>query len=558
MAKLRIGGAWSGVLEVELEEWTVVMLKEEVAKRSECTAAEINLICAGRVLKDGDGGQKLSQLGVKNNAKILATRVSADEGNALKEGLMAEEERSCRLSRLKAAVTALAERHSDGSLPLEDFNIELVNQSGDEVKLGSETDQRAVMMGLMLHTNAKKLIASGKYKDALEVLAMGEEAFSLCKSEVIELIDNIPILQLDTVWCYFMLQDIELLSQAGMRLSKARQGIERAHGKESSRLALLQRGRPEIALHLRMELLEGVVAYHSGQFEKSRQALTSAQTKYFQLQVPDEALSSLVGMGFKESDAKRALRINNQDVQSAVDFLVDEKAKRAQKRLDDIQRRKDIREQKRYGMTALRKPVNLLKLQELTIIGFEKELAAEALRINENDLEKALSALTNPETNTAIQIDLETRKRNRQRQKVDATIEELVSMGFPRAAVVAAVEEFGTRERALNHLLGQADLPAAGGGNASSAGSNILSNENGVEATSGVTELASGDEAVDGPSRVKIERDVEMENELTGGLQSTDAFSDYDMDVTKEGEAISVYLTMLASAGNFEKGSSSH
>jgi len=125
-------------------------------------------------------------------------------------------------------------------------------------------------------------------------------------------------------------------------------------------------------------------------------------------------------------------------------------------------------------------------------------------------------------------------------------------------SVVAAVEEFGTRDRALNHLLGQADLPAAGGGNASSAGSNILSSENGVEATSGVTELASGDEAVDGPSRVKIERDVEMENELTGGLQSTDAFSDYDMDVTKEGEAISVYLAMLASAGNFEKGSSSH
>lgn len=30
------------------------------------------------------------------------------------------------------------------------------------------------MMGLMLHTNAKQLIKKKKYKDALEVLTMGE------------------------------------------------------------------------------------------------------------------------------------------------------------------------------------------------------------------------------------------------------------------------------------------------------------------------------------------------------------------------------------------------
>lgn len=35
---------------------------------------------------------------------------------------------------------------------------------------------------------------------------------------------------------------------------------------------------------------------------------------------------------------------------------------------------------------------------------FEKELAAEALRRNENDTQKALDDLTNPETNTAIQV----------------------------------------------------------------------------------------------------------------------------------------------------------
>ncbi|KAL0451806.1 UNVERIFIED_CONTAM: hypothetical protein Slati_1158700 [Sesamum latifolium] len=365
MGKLRIGGAWSGVLEVEMDEWTVAMLRGEVANRSDCGGPHcINLICAGRVLKDGDGTEKLSHLGIRNNAKILASKVSADQdGKSVKDEFLAEEERSKKLSRLKAAATSLASRHADGSLPVEDFNLELENQSGEKVQLGSETDQRAIMMGLMLHANAKALIRRQQYTDALEVLTMGEEAFSLCDPKLIEMVDNVSILQIDMVWCYFMLRDITWLSVAGVRLAKAREGIERAHGKESTRLRILQGGRyPELALHLRMELLEGVVAYHSGQLQKSKKALISAQAKYFQLQVPDEALSLLMSMGYKEREAKRALRMNNLDVGSAVDFLVEEKLKKAQKREENLQRQKEIL--------------------------FEKDLAAEALRRNENDTKR--------------------------------------------------------------------------------------------------------------------------------------------------------------------------
>jgi hypothetical protein len=36
----------------------------------------------------------------------------------------------------------MAKRHADGSLPVEDFNIEVEDQSGKIVQLGSETDQR--------------------------------------------------------------------------------------------------------------------------------------------------------------------------------------------------------------------------------------------------------------------------------------------------------------------------------------------------------------------------------------------------------------------------------
>lgn len=100
-SKLKIGGSWSGVLEAELEVWTLPMLREEVAKRSNSTPDCINLICSGKVLKDGDGSAKLAELGLKNNSRILATRISADQGKALKAELLAEEERSRRLSRIR-------------------------------------------------------------------------------------------------------------------------------------------------------------------------------------------------------------------------------------------------------------------------------------------------------------------------------------------------------------------------------------------------------------------------------------------------------------------------
>lgn len=547
MAKLKIAGTWSGVLEeVDLENWTISSLREEVAKRSNCDNPHfINLICAGRILKDDNQTLTLTQLGIKNNSKILATVTSPQQG----QSLVVEEQSSHRLARIRAAATALAERHADGSLPLEDFNIEVEDQSGQKVRLGSEIDQRAVMMGLMLHAKGKRFIRKGNYKDALEVLTMGEESFSICDPKVIELIDNVPILQIDMVWCYFMLRDIRWLSDAGKRLEMARAGIERAHGKDSLRLRLLQGGRyPEVALHLRLELLEGVVAFHSGQLEKSRQALVSAKAKFVQLQVPDEALSLVMSMGYTQRDAKRALRMNNQDVGGAIDFLVEEKAKKMQKDEEDLKRRDEIREQKRYGVTPLKKAVDLERLNELVTIGFEKELAAEALRRNENDTQKALDDLTNPETNSDLQVKIESRKRKRQQQAKDSAIEKIVQMGFERSRVVAAFEEGGNLEEVLQRLTAQPEAEnmqpqmnstAAFDGIGSSSNplpenvnSDILDQMNGVE-----------------DHNKTEERDVEMEDELSADIAKGDAFTDYDIEVNIEGEAITEYLSMVESAG---------
>ncbi|XP_047947234.1 NEDD8 ultimate buster 1-like [Salvia hispanica] len=553
MGKLKIGGAWSGVLEVELDVWTVARLRQELLDRSGCAC--LKLISAGKVLKDGEGHQNLTQLGLKNNSRILATNIPVDQhGNSIKEEFLAEEERGNRLARLKTAATNLATRHADGSLPVEDFNLELENQNGQKVNLGSETDQRAIMMGLMLHANGKALMKKGKYRDALEVLNMGEESFSLCNPKLLEMVDNVSILQIDLVWCYFMLRDISWLSVAGIRLEKAREGIERAHGKESTRIRILQGHRfPELALHLRMELLEGVIAYHRGHLQKSKDALSSAQTRFLQLQVPDESLSFLLSMGYKESEAKRALRMNNLDVGRALDFIVEEKDKRTQKRKEDLQRQKEILEQKTYGTTPLNKAVNLSNLNQLVSIGFQKEIAAEALRRNENDAEKALDDLTNPETNAALQNEIITRKRRRLRAATKKSTENLVAMGFDKASVEAALRRFESEEQALSYLLTQTITNTAVGVGADHQVGGSTTEERGGTGSAGAGHGNGGSSSQNEPVEKKEpveERDVEMEDELTGELGTADAYSDYDIEVTKEGEAINEYLALISSAEN--------
>ncbi|KAL8114564.1 hypothetical protein AgCh_021430 [Apium graveolens] len=77
----------------------------------------------------------------------------------------------------------------------------------------------------------------------LYLIACGVGRFCILDHDVVELnnlhrqvVDNVPILQIDMVWCYFMLRYMSCLSLAGVRLAKSRVGIERAHGIESSRI----------------------------------------------------------------------------------------------------------------------------------------------------------------------------------------------------------------------------------------------------------------------------------------------------------------------------------
>lgn len=58
--------------------------------------------------------------------------------------------------------------------------------------------------------------------------------------------------------------------------------------------------------------------------------------------MPDELLTLLMSMGYRQNDAKRALRMSGQNVESAIDLLVDLKEEKMRKREDDQRRQLEI------------------------------------------------------------------------------------------------------------------------------------------------------------------------------------------------------------------------
>uniref|UniRef100_A0ACD5UV98 Uncharacterized protein n=1 Tax=Avena sativa TaxID=4498 RepID=A0ACD5UV98_AVESA len=586
--RIRLVGAWAGALEVELGAWTVPMLRAEVARRAGDVEPErIGLIFGGRVLKD-EPATSLQQAGLKSNAKVLSTLASPDRGKAIAAeaaAAAAEEEHATRLVRLWEAAKALSQRHSDGSFPEEDFNLDLEDQSGQKVMFGSTDDLKAVKMALMLHQKAKILIKKENYKEALDVLVMAEEAFSLCDPKLIERVDNVPMLQLDIVWCYFMLRDVSRLEVAGARLNKARLGFERSHGKDSTRFRLLQAARhADLAIYVRLELLEGVVAYHNGQAEKARDSLSSAQSKFMQLQVPDEAITMLMEMGYEERASKRALKMTGYDIQSSVDLLCEEREKKIRRREQDRATQKEILEQMKYGKTPMNKGVDMQKLKGLISIGFEKYLAAEALRVNENDADKALDVLTDPEKNCILQSTIQSRRKRpshglgagSSRARVAAAVGAPAAVNPPPLVPDLNVAE-GDEEQLVNNN-GEAGNSVEAVNNNGEAGNSVeaVNNEeamnnngedgNSEESVNNDGEAGNHEEAMEhdedmveeadvgeeeagashdqGPARDRV-MENELANELTG-----DALDDYDIDVGNEGQAIAEYLSLLDSAAS--------
>lgn len=233
-----------------------------------------------RALLQKDDAKSLADCGVNaTTSRVLVTKGAAAGGE-----LAAQEARRGRLEKLKSVVEAMAAR-GDGQGLTDEREFVLANQAGETVQLAPE-DRRALVTGLALHDRGRASMDDGDCASALDELLMADEAFSLCAPSLLESIDNVALLQLDLVWCCYKLQDTARLGVCRERLTRAAAGLRRAHGPNMERARLLHGSvSPAAAVYLRLEVLQGVVAYHMQEREAAAQHLATAQARWQQLQV---------------------------------------------------------------------------------------------------------------------------------------------------------------------------------------------------------------------------------------------------------------------------------
>ena len=222
---------------------------------------DLKVIAGGRSLP-ADETTILESLGVSEKTILVVSRARRDpaiEAQAAREAQ--EQARADRLAKIERAAEVLASRSGRQT------RFELEDQDGDGLSGITENDRKALIIGLTLHQKGRLLLDAGDYADALGVLELAEEAFSVADPSLTANLDNVPILHLDAAWAQFKeyrreqndtrAETSEILKSGSRRLRLCREGFARAHGPTLERLrAVHGECSPELGLYVRLELLE--------------------------------------------------------------------------------------------------------------------------------------------------------------------------------------------------------------------------------------------------------------------------------------------------------------
>jgi len=106
------------------------------------------------------------------------------------------------------------------------------------------------------------------------------------------------------------------------------------------------------------------------------------------VQVSPASLATLKEMGYARAESIRALRFCAGDVAAAVAFIGDQRLQQEARAAEKRKARAWALERKRYGKTGGKGVfVDRDGLDQLVVLGYQREVAAEALRASENELQ---------------------------------------------------------------------------------------------------------------------------------------------------------------------------
>lgn len=351
------------------------------------TPLSIKLIHQGKIIS---GDDLISNQGVKHMSKIMCVCLSEHEV-AEREKVRTHQEQNKMVEKSKQAAKKLAERGVRDS----QYFLEIQDQNGKTISL-PPAEKEALSCAMALHEKGKVLIHTGKYSDALVLLCEADVEFNLCRSSILDVVDNYAILCLDLCWCYLNLEQISELSSADERLKKCETAFYRSYGRDLSRLSKLKSKESiqEYALLVRLYLMQGIVAYHVDDHFTAKIKLLKGEELAERIKINESSLLSLINMGFELKDVRLALRVCEGDVMASIDYIQQRQLElRERTERDRAENRLNLLKHK-LGLTNTGEQVDTDMYQLLKGMGFPKELIKRALRVCDNNMDQAIQLIS--------------------------------------------------------------------------------------------------------------------------------------------------------------------
>jgi len=478
---VKFTGLWKKEIEVR-DDMKVGALKNMVAEATGKGIHSFLVVAKGKKLTDKFDDKTLMEMKfkVRKSGKLVcivmkqkgAAKIQQDEEKKIEESspskaiiatnpVTSPQANDVDIQRILRTAEKLAKKNDDGIGYNANYFLEIMDSSGKKVFF-PQKDREAISLGLTLHEKGKEYrkMGSGMWGTALELFLLSFKALNSVEKKFICMIDNFPILCLDIVWMYYRMNDAKNLKDAYLYLQEAEKGFERAYGKKLERLQAFRNNEycPEQVLLIRLKILQALNAYYQGDIRRAENVLLLAQVDLRKLSVSDQHVAQIVSIGFSQSQARKALRVNKNKFEESVAYLLELQDARIREEEEEQKRLAKRTRARRYGLTKDRKLLDVdlldgLKNSEITSHVTEK-LIAEAIREACNDREKTLDLILNPSSLRRLEESMKERRLRRAQARLRRTqIRRVRDAGFSKAEASQALGSCGWNpELAINIL----------------------------------------------------------------------------------------------------------